>query len=72
MDAPDNGDLLDVEGAAEHLDLSTHTIYQYVSKGRIPYLKKGGRLYFRRSALDEWDEARTTEFVPDSLAPEAS
>ncbi len=46
--------LLTVPEAAAFLHVSTSTVYRYVSKGRIPYMKKGFGHRFRKSDLDEW------------------
>ena len=41
--------------AAEFLSLSLQTVYNYVNKRKIPcYKPSGGRVYFRRSELEEW------------------
>ena len=38
----------------EYLKLSRSTIYNKVNSGEIPFLKAGGRLRFRKSAVDQW------------------
>jgi len=44
-----------VRQAAEYLSLSVNTIYQYVSRGEIPYWKlRGYGLRFLRSELALW------------------
>ncbi len=40
-----------VSQAAEFLDLSVPTIYTKVSRGQIPYMKRGKRLYFSSTEL---------------------
>lgn len=45
------GDLLTVNKAAEFLSLATPTIYTKVSKGELPFMKRGKRLYFSREDL---------------------
>ena len=47
--------------AAARLGMTKGTIYQYVSRGMIPYLKRGSRLFFLRSELLEWDRERTVK-----------
>ena len=47
-------ELLSVEDAAKYLNLAKQTLYGFTSKGVIPYLKKGKKLYFKRSELDKW------------------
>ena len=47
---------LDVEALAQYLMMSPNTIRQYVSKGRIPYIKVPGShlVRFLRSQVDTW------------------
>jgi len=42
-----------VREVAEYLGVSVGTIYNYVSKRKIPHSKKGG-LKFSKSEIDEW------------------
>lgn len=51
------GDLLTVNKAAEFLSLATPTIYTKVSKGELPFMKRGKRLYFSRLELSEYLKA---------------
>jgi excisionase family DNA binding protein len=44
----------DVFGAADHIDLDEQTIYRLVRTKEIPYHKKGKKLYFYKSELNEW------------------
>lgn len=46
--------LLTVQQTAEFLNLAVPTIYGKVSKGEIPYMKKGKRLYFSRIELMDY------------------
>jgi excisionase family DNA binding protein len=46
--------LLDINEAADYLNLSTSTLYSWVSQRRIPHLKLGGRVRFDRKTLDRW------------------
>jgi excisionase family DNA binding protein len=46
--------LLDITEAADYLNLSTSTLYSWVSQRRIPHLKIGGRVRFDKKALDRW------------------
>jgi excisionase family DNA binding protein len=43
--------LLNIQEAANFLNLSVSTIYTKVSKGTIPYMKQGKRLYFSDKEL---------------------
>ena len=51
-----NDELLTLEEAMKYLKLARSTIYNMVGQGEIPFLKAGGRLRFRKSALDTWME----------------
>ena len=44
--------LLSVQQAAGYLGVSEFTIYTWVSKRRIPFIKVGRRTMFRRESLD--------------------
>ncbi|GAA4440247.1 hypothetical protein GCM10023091_23620 [Ravibacter arvi] len=43
--------LLSIQEAAEFLRLTVSTMYSKVSKGELPVLKQGNRLYFSRNEL---------------------
>ena len=48
---------LDAKGAADYLGLpSVHALHRLSAERRIPCSqdREGGKLYFRRSALDRW------------------
>lgn len=47
-------EIMNVEKAVKHLGMSRVTIYQYTSKRAIPHFKRGKRLFFKRSELDNW------------------
>ena len=46
--------LLTVQGAGKFLNLTTPTIYSKVSKGELPVMKRGNRLYFSSNELMEY------------------
>ena len=46
--------LLSIQQAAEFLSLSVPTLYSKVSKGELPVMKQGKRLYFSRTELMEY------------------
>ena len=46
------------DAAASYLGLSRRTIYRLACEGRIPSVRKGRRLYFRKSELSEAFSAR--------------
>jgi len=45
---------LTIQEAAEFLHLTVPTMYSKVSKGELPYMKRGKRLYFSRTQLMEY------------------
>ena len=49
--------LLTVQEAAQFLNLTVPTIYSKVSKGELPVMKRGKRLYFSRTELMEYVKA---------------
>lgn len=52
-------DFLNAEEAAEFLQLSIHTLYGKTSKREIPHTKRGKKLLFKRSELEQWiDQGR--------------
>lgn len=46
--------LLTVPEAADYLRVKPRTVYQWVWRRRIPFLKAGATVRFRRTELDEW------------------
>jgi excisionase family DNA binding protein len=52
---------LDTAQAADYLGVQQHTLEIWRSSGRyrIPYIKVGKLIRYRRSALDDWMESRT-------------
>lgn len=58
---PDNtalaDDLLDLTAAAQFLMIAEQTLYSYTSQRKIGFLKKGKKLYLRRSDLEKWLES---------------
>lgn len=47
-------ELLTAKQTAQLLDLSLATIYEKVSRNELPYMKRGNRLYFYKSELNEY------------------
>lgn len=51
----DNQDrMLTVKEAADFLSLSKHSIYAKVHNREMPFIKRGGKLYFSKTDLIEW------------------
>lgn len=45
---------VDIQKAAEHIDLAVPTVYGLVHRELIPFSKRGNRLYFDLDELDGW------------------
>ena len=52
---------LDIIDVSKLLKVEQKTIYNWVSAGKIPYLKANGQLLFRREEIDEMLHKQTTE-----------
>jgi len=46
-----------VDELLEHVPLSVSWVYKLVESHRIPHVRRGRRIYFRRSEIDAWLEA---------------
>lgn len=51
---PDRDEIGGIELAQAVTGLAPSTLYKLTSRGEIPHAKPGGRLYFRRSELEQW------------------
>ena len=51
---PQGAELMTISQAAEFLNLSVQTLYGKVCHREIPVSKKGKRLYFYKSELEDW------------------
>jgi excisionase family DNA binding protein len=49
-----DNELMNVQQVADYLTLAVQTIYGLVHNMEIPYFKRGKRLYFRRTEIDDW------------------
>ena len=47
-------EIINIKQAAIFLNLATQTLYGFTSKNTIPFLKRGKKLYFRKSELESW------------------
>lgn len=65
-------ELITVEECAAYTRLSRFTIYTFVCKRRIPYIKLGRRTLFDRAEIDRWIQAKsrkpTAVTLPGSVA----
>ena len=55
--------LLDVNEVAEVLHVKPQTVYQYVCKGLIPFLKIGSRVRFDEEAITKWINSKQAEVI---------
>lgn len=62
--------ILDADEAATFSSLSIGRIYRLTSEKKIPHYKRGNRLYFRKSELEEW-LLETKVKTSDEIASEA-
>jgi excisionase family DNA binding protein len=46
--------ILTIQQASKYLNLAPQTLYGFTSKNEIPFIKKGKKLYFLRSELENW------------------
>ena len=51
--------LISIQQAAEYLRITVGTIYQWRSQHKIPYIKVGRRVKFKKEQLDQWLTERT-------------
>ena len=58
-------EILSVDEAADYLGLSKQTVYQHVHKRKIPHSKRGRRLFFRRSELNDWLDKGRKKTIPE-------
>jgi excisionase family DNA binding protein len=56
---------LNVDQAAEVLDLAKSTVYAKVSQGVLPHFKKGARLYFSRKSLEDFIQSGRKKTVSE-------
>ena len=53
--------LISIQQAAEYLGITVGTIYQWRSQHKIPYIKVGRRVKFKKEQLDQWLTERTVQ-----------
>ena len=51
--------LISIQQAAEYVGITVGTIYQWRSQHKIPYIKVGRRVKFKKEQLDQWLTERT-------------
>ena len=56
---------LTIDQAAAYIGFAKGTLYHWVSRRQIPFVKKGRSLRFDRLVLDEWMERDRVQSVDD-------
>jgi len=46
--------IFSIQEASTFLNLAQQTLYGFTSKREIPFIKRGKKLYFRKSELETW------------------
>lgn len=62
--------ILSITEAARFLNLSPQTLYGFTSRQKIPFIKKGKRLYFKLADLEKWLESgrrKSIDEIKDEL-----
>lgn len=54
-------EVLDVRQAAAYLGVTSDTLYKYCLAGKVPAFRLGNRWKFKRSCLDRWMEAQSSQ-----------
>jgi excisionase family DNA binding protein len=62
---PRVNNLMNIQQAADYLGLSVGTIYQWRCQHKIPYIKVGRNLKFKKDHLDQWLADRTVQVRPE-------
>lgn len=60
--------LMNIEELSDYLHIDTAEIKELVKKGEIPFEKRGDRLVFRVSEIDEWASKRILQMPGDKLS----
>ena len=47
-------EIFSIKEASAFLNLAPQTLYGFTSKREIPFIKRGKKLYFRKSELEKW------------------
>jgi excisionase family DNA binding protein len=64
-------ELLSVKQVAEYLQLKRDTIYAWARQGKIPVIRVGGILRFRRKDIEAWLTEHTNADAQESTEEEA-
>ena len=62
---------LTIEDVTKYINMAVSSVYGYVHTKRIPYIKKGKRLIFEKSKIDEWLQSgrkRTIQEIEENVS----
>jgi excisionase family DNA binding protein len=59
--------LMDTNEASEFLGISKNTLYEWVVQNKVPYIKVGRLVKFRKGDLEEWLKKRTRDEKKDFI-----
>ena len=68
--ATETPEYLDLAQAAKFLRMSESSLYTHTSQRRVPFIKRGRRLHFKRSDLQTWLDGGRKK-TRDEIAQEA-
>ena len=55
----DSPEILTVKQLASYLQMDEHTIYRLAKSGKIPAIKIGAKLRFKKDLIDKWIEEKS-------------
>lgn len=64
--------LLTARQVSELLEVKVSTVYDWISRGRIPYVKVGRLVRFKKTDIFRWIETHTVRPKPSSLQKKIS
>ena len=53
-DNESHNELMTIKEVANYISYQKSSIYRLVQKRKIPFIKAGGKLHFRKSDIDKW------------------
>jgi excisionase family DNA binding protein len=58
-----NAEILTIGKLSKYLSVSPNTIYSWISRKKIPYIKLGRLVRFNRQDIDKWVQEKKVEEV---------
>jgi len=56
--------ILDIDGLSKYLQVHPSWVYKMVSSKKIPHIKAGKYVRFKKSAIDKWIDTQTISPIP--------